>query len=122
LDNVTCVVISFENFERLFESEVLHTYDGTVPNNKTIESNRVMTEVNFDNNEKYRSCSNRISVAPVSTKNSRPKLPLLEDMSNRDLVNNIKNNLNNNANNEIKLKQYTPLITKGFKERYFYYI
>lgn len=122
LDNVTCVIIAFENFERMFDSEILHTYDGNVPNNnKAIDSNRVMTEINFDNIEKYRSYSNRNSNAPVSTKNTRPKLPLLEDMSNRDHLNNLNSNLNLNSNsnavNEIKFKNYTPLTTKGFKDR-----
>lgn len=102
----------------MFESEVLHTYDGSVPNNKTIESNRVMTEVNFDNIEKYRSYSNRNPNAPISTKNSRPKLPFLEDVNNRDHSNNMKNNvMNNNSLNENKFKNHTPVTTKGFKDR-----
>ncbi len=106
----------------MFDSEILNTYDKNLPNNvKVIESNRVMTEINFDNIDKYRSYSNRNPNAPVSTKNTRPKLPLLEDMSNRDHLNNLNSNLilnaNSNAVNEIKLKNYTPLTTKGFKDR-----
>ena len=105
----------------MFVSEILHTYDGNVPNSKTIESNRVMTEINIDNIEKYRSYSNRNPNAPISTKNSRPKLPLLDDVSNRDHLNIINSNnlIGNNSNtiNEIKFKNNTPLTTKGFKDR-----
>jgi len=121
LDNITCVIIAFENFEKLFESEILHTYDGNYPTKNTVNSNRVMTEINFDNIEKYRSYSNRNPNIPVSTKNARPKLPILEDMNNREYLKNQNINsteLNNPDNNfETKFKNYTPLNTKGFKDR-----
>ncbi len=85
-------------------------------------SNRVNTDINLDNIEKFRSTSNRNPNIPVSTKNARPKLPLLEDMINREY--NRTNNLNpgdlsnSETNLELRYKIHTPSNTKGFKDRY----
>lgn len=123
LDNITCVIIAFENFEKIFESEVLHTYDGNVPYIKTVNTNRIMTEINLDNIDKHRNLSNRKQNIPISTKNSRPKLPLLEDMNNKDFKTNIKidkntiNFLPPNHGCEIKYKNLTPLASKGLKDK-----
>ena len=79
MDNITCVIIAFENFEKIFQSEIIHTYDGNIPYRKNSNTNRKIEEINFDEVEKFKSYSNRINILPISTKNSRPKLPILEE-------------------------------------------
>ena len=101
-----------ENFEKLFESEILHTYDGNVPFKRISSTNRLVDDINLDNVEKFRSYSNRNNFVPTSTKNSRPKIPIFEEN------NNYNNNYNNNFNNNVKIKNSTPMSSQSIKERY----
>jgi hypothetical protein len=133
LDNITLVIVSFENFERIFNLSypVLHTYEDQPVSKKllgnadTINSNRnninsgssTIKRQNFEKINKIRAESLKTNAnmnVPASSKGLRPKINNIEENNN---------NYNNNNNNNIKdiqnkngfMKLMTPL--NSAKER-----
>jgi hypothetical protein len=112
LDNITLVIVAFENFDRIFSYPVLHTYEEPPVSKKllgadTIYSTRTIKRPNFEKLTKIRCESHKNYNVPSSSKGNRPKLNNLEDSSIRD------NYQNKNFNNSIK--NLTPI--NSAKER-----
>jgi hypothetical protein len=128
LDNITLVIVSFENFERIFNLcyPILHTYEDQpiskklLGNSDAINSNRnninignsTIKRQNFEKINKIRCESlknNAIANVPASSKGLRPKLNNLEEHNNND--NNVKEIQNKNG----FMKLMTPM--NSAKER-----
>ena len=121
LDNITLVVVAFENFERIFsypDYPVLHTYEdqpvskkllaqGDNLNNRNNNNNNIAAKKqNFEKINKIRSDSVKNNPnLPASSKGPRPKINNFEENNVREMQNN-KNGF---------MKQMTPLNTT--KER-----
>jgi len=96
LDNITLVMIAFENFEKIFYKEYLQTHidQPVAPVAKRIlgdhiHSSRPIQEPNSENFTKLRSDSHKIYKIPTSSKESRLKLNKLdESLFNKDIHNN----------------------------------
>jgi len=118
LDNITLVIVAFENFERIFNYPVLHTYEDQPVSKKllgnadTINTNRInnnsgniVKRQNFEKINKIRceSVKNNTNL-PASSKGLRPKINNFEDSNLKEIQN--KNGF---------MKQMTPL--NSAKER-----
>jgi hypothetical protein len=120
LDNITLVIVSFENFERIFNYPVIQTYEDQPVSKKLLgnadthrininngndnsskRQNLIFEKINKIRSESFKNNKN----LPASSKGLRPKLNNFEDK-------NIKG-LQNNKNGLIKLM--TPL--NSAKER-----
>jgi hypothetical protein len=124
LDNITLVVVAFENFERIFsypDYPVLHTYEdqpvakkllATADNlniNRNSNNNNSIAakKQNFEKINKIRSDSvKNNNNLPASSKGPRPKINNFEENNAREMQNNGKNGF---------MKQMTPL--NSSKER-----
>ncbi len=121
LDNITLVIIAFENFGKIFDNSYnpLNTYEDQPISKKilgdTIFSNRIIKRPNIEKFSKIRSDSQKNYNIPVSSKSSRPKLLNYEESNiNRDIQNNSVNA--KSPQNNFIIKQLTPL--NSTKERY----
>ena len=109
LDNITLVVVAFENFERIFSYPVLHTYEGppvtkkllaaedTLPTNRN--PNPTVKRQNFEKITKIRCESVKNTNMPASSKGLRWKI-------NNSDENNSRENL---PSKNGSIKQMTPL-------------
>lgn len=117
LDNITLVIVAFENFERIFNYPVLHTYEDQPVSKKLlatadISSNRTNNNLpvkrqNFEKINKVRCESVKANALPASSKGLRPKINNFEDNNAKEIQN--KNGF---------MKQMTPL--NSAKDRYLY--
>ena len=141
LDNITLVIVAFENFERIFSYPVLHTYEDqpiskklllaegidTNQNSTRITNSNLNSNANllnakrqtFEKISKVRceSVKNNNNNPPASSKGMRPKISNFEE-NNFNLNSNLKENLQ--RNNSGSIKQMTPL--NSAKERYFNFL
>lgn len=122
LDNITLVIVAFENFEKIFDSNypALHTYEDQPVTKKllgeTVYSTRVIKRPNIEKFTKIRADSHKNYNDPGSSKGSRPKLNNFDDSHfNRDM----HNNSLNAKSPQFMLKQMTPM--NAGKERYIHY-
>lgn len=100
LDNITLVIVAFENFERIFSSPILHTCEDQPVSRKilgdTVYSTRTLKRPNLEKITKLRSESSKANSnnrAPLTSKGPRPRI-----------VNNINNKLDDSSftyNNQI---------------------
>lgn len=119
LDNITLVIVAFENFEKIFNYPILHTYEDQPVSKKLLAGNENLTNrlnnnnnnhsakrQNFEKINKIRceSVKNNTNL-PASSKGPRPKINNFDD-------NNVKEMQNKNG----FMKQMTPLNT--LKDRY----
>lgn len=120
LDNITLVIVAFENFEKIFDNSniylALHTYEDQPVTKKllgdTVYSTRVVKRPNIEKFTKIRADSHKNYNVPGSSKGSRPKLNNFEDSGlNRDL----HNNSLNVKSPQFMVKHMTPI--NSAKER-----
>lgn len=138
LDNITLVIIAFENFEKIFSYPVLHTYEDQPISKKvlgdSVLSTRIIQHPNFDKISKIRSESHKVNNQVPSSKGTRPKIininsnlfrqeetsfnhlnqPHMQNLINQNSIYRSGNiiNLNNNIINQRNLFHYkmrTPM-------------
>lgn len=135
LDNITLVIVAFENFEKIFNYQVLHTYEDQ-PVSKKLLANadnipvNTNTNRNINNNISSNNNSNLPSAKrqtfekinkircesvkannnlPASSKGLRPKINNFNNL-NEENINNIKDMQSNLVNNKNGfMKQMTPI-------------
>lgn len=122
LDNITLVIVAFENFEKIFDNitnnyPALHTYDDQPVSQKilgeTVYSSRAIKKPNIDKFTRIRADSHKNYNVPATSKGSRPKINSNFDDSalNRDM----NNNSLNAKSQQFNVKQLTPI--NSAKER-----
>jgi len=118
LDNITLVIVAFENFEKIFDTNYpeLHTYEDQPVTKKllgdTVYSTRVIKRPNIEKFTKIKADSHINYYAPGSSKGSRPKLNNFDDSNlNRD----VQNNSLNAKSPQFMIKNLTPI--DSVKER-----
>ncbi len=128
LDNITLVIVAFENFEKIFDNTknnypALHTYEDQPISHKilgdTVYSTRASKRPNIDKFTRLRADSHKnYNVAATSSKGSRPKINSNFDDSalNRD----VHNNSLNVKSPQFVVKQLTPI--NSVKERWFVFL
>ena len=117
LDNITLVIVAFENFEKIFSNyPILHTYEDQPISKKllgdTVYSTRIIKRPNLEKISKIRSDSHKNYNAPSTGKGQRPRLNNLEDAL---MIRDNHNNSINSKTPQYMIKHLTPL--NSTKER-----
>jgi len=116
LDNITLVIVGFENFERIFDNTInypaLHTYEDQPVTKRilgeTVYSTRIIKRPNIDKFTKIRADSHKNYNVPGSSKGARQKLNNNFDDSclNRDMHN---SSLNTKSPQYMVKQNLTPI-------------
>ena len=120
LDNITLVIVAFENFEKIFDNSniypALHTYEDQPVSKKilgdTVYSTRVIKRPSIDKFTKIRADSHKNYNIPGSSKGSRPKINNIDDSA---LKKDMHNNSLNAKSPQFMIKHLTPV--NSVKER-----
>jgi len=98
LDNITLVIVAFENFEKIFDNSypAVHTYEDQPISKKilgdTVYSSRDTKKINFEKITKIRSDSYKNYDIPSTSKGTKPKVLNFDELvTNREMQNNTVN-------------------------------